>query len=188
MKEKSSYSHKRGVTLVELLTVIAIMGVLAGLGYPSLRQAVMNNRTKDAALNTVAFLERVASEAERISGPICLKMNSQQKITAYKGTDITKVGDGDFVAELSLDAPMQFVTGNCGGQQQSGNWIDASNASTGKSVFWPKLGLSAAPLSGFVCVRYGNSNMYGAAIKEAGVNTIRPKINFDIVNGTWVDP
>lgn len=183
-----SYSHKRGVTLVELLVVIAIMGVLAGLGYPSLRQAVMNSRTKDAAINTAAFLERVASEANRLSSPVCLKMSTQQKIKAYKGTDCTKAADGDFVAEFSIEAPAKFVTGSCGGHQESGNWIDASNGNTEKSVFYPRLGLSSAPPSGFVCIQYASSNMYGAAVKETGVNAIKPQITYDITTNTWVNP
>ncbi len=183
-----SYSHKRGVTMVELLVVIAIMGVLAGLGYPSLRQAVMNSRTKDAAINTAAFLERVASEANRLSSPVCLKMSTQQKIKAYKGTDCTKATEGDFVMEFSIEAPAKFVSGNCGGLLQSGNWIDASNANTGKSVFHPRLGLSSAPSNGFVCIRYASSKMYGAAIKETGVNAIRPRITYDITTNTWVNP
>ena len=181
-------SHKRGVTLIELMTVVAILGILAGLGYPSLKQAVMNSRTKDAAINTAAFLERVGSEANRLSTPLCLKMDTQKKIKAYKGTDCTKVTVDDLVAEFSLEGPVKFVSGSCGGLQQAGNWIDASNNNTDRSIFRPKLGLSAAPASGFVCVRYGNSSMYGAAVKESDINTIRPKINFDIINGTWIDP
>lgn len=183
-----SSSHKRGVTLVELMAVVAIMGILAGLGYPSLKQAVMNSRTKDAAINTAAFLERVASEANRLSTPLCLKMDTQKKIKAYKGTDCTKVTANDLVTEFSLDGPVKFVSGNCGGMLQSGNWIDASNANTGKALFQPRLGLSSAPSKGFVCVRYASSNVYGAAVKDAGVNAIRPRITYDITSNTWVDP
>ena len=113
---------------------------------------------------------------------------AQKKIKAYKGTDCTKATEDDFVMEFSIEAPAKFVSGNCGGLLQSGNWIDASNANTGKSVFHPRLGLSSAPSSGFVCIRYASSKMYGAAVKETGVNAIRPQITYDITTNTWVNP
>ena len=60
-------SRKLGFTLVEVLVVVAIMGILSGIGVASLRSAVANSRIKDAGINVTAFMQRAANEATRLN-------------------------------------------------------------------------------------------------------------------------
>ena len=48
---------KKGFTLVEVLTVVIIIGILSAAGYAGLQRAIANSRIKDAAFNMAAFME-----------------------------------------------------------------------------------------------------------------------------------
>ena len=52
---------KSGFTLVEVMAVVAIIGILSAAGFASLQNAVANNRIKDAAINISAYMERAAN-------------------------------------------------------------------------------------------------------------------------------
>jgi len=175
---------KAGFTLVELMVVVAIMGILSAVGVASLRQAVMNNRTKDAALNTTAFLERVATDANKRSETLCLKKVSDREIKVYQGTDCSKtIADSLRVDSFKIDAPMKFVSGtDC--SLVGDNWLDDSNAAN--ALFKPKFGLSAAPSEGYVCVKYGGEDLWGAAQKLRSLNTVKPQLKLGL-GGSWTD-
>ncbi|MBO7383038.1 MAG: prepilin-type N-terminal cleavage/methylation domain-containing protein, partial [Fibrobacter sp.] len=51
---KKNGTLKAGYTLVEMLTVVAIMGILAGVGVSGFQTAVQNGRIKDAGINVTA--------------------------------------------------------------------------------------------------------------------------------------
>ena len=57
----SQYEKSKGFTLIELLIVIAIVGILAAVGYPSYTEYVKKSRRADghlALLNSVQSMER----------------------------------------------------------------------------------------------------------------------------------
>lgn len=152
------------------------MGILSAMGVAGLQGAVENNRVKDAALNTTAFLERVAVAANKRSETLCLKKASDQKIEVYVGSDCKKASVK--VDEFTIESPLKFVdqcpSFGCDGDEGcSSNWL-ASSGSVG--VFEPKLGLSAAPVGGFVCAQYGSESHYAAALKSKNKNTITAMI------------
>ena len=99
-----SQKHKSGVTLMEVMAVVAIMGILSGLGVAGLQSAVANARIKDAAYNVSAFMERTANEARRMNETLCVVRESAQKLTTYRAT----CADSRRSTALCWKAPTRF--------------------------------------------------------------------------------
>lgn len=182
----SSFSamDKRGFTLTEVLVVVAIIGVLSSLGVVSLQHAVQNARIKDAAMNTAAFLERVANDANRLNMPLCVKVDQTTKktIAAYRSVNGSCNNPGDMVAEMTLDSENKYVKAEKDPAECSGT----ANYFTSTSVFSPRLGLSAAP-TGCWYVRYGETDHYGAVVKTATRNNLTYMLSYDGTQ-TWMEP
>lgn len=165
--------RKEGYTLVEVMTVVVAIGILSAMGVAGLQQAIMNTRVKDAARNTAAFLERMANEANRLSATLCLKKVSDQRLEVYKSEDCS--GSAEF--HFEIDPPNKFLSSNCPGNPPGDSWTE-------ESKFTPRLGLSAAPSEGHICVQYGSNENYGAAFKTKNVNTIQAMWRLG-ADGTW---
>lgn len=56
---------KRGVTLIEMLMVVAIVGLIAGLTLPSVASGLDSIRLRTAADSVASFLSAAANRAER---------------------------------------------------------------------------------------------------------------------------
>jgi type IV fimbrial biogenesis protein FimT len=56
-------NKQRGVTLLELMVVIAIVAILAAVGLPSMTEMVKNNRVSSARMNFISDLNFARSEA-----------------------------------------------------------------------------------------------------------------------------
>lgn len=164
---QGKHPEKKGFTLVEVLVVVVIMGILSAMGVAGLRQAVMNNRVKDAALNTAAFLERIATEANRISAKVCVKKVTDQTLGAFTSEDCDNPNPADMKWSLDIDYPNKFGCDNTD-DLPGDDWTDGV-------WFIPKLGLSAAPAEGYVCVQYSGEDLYGAAVKLKTVNSVSPR-------------
>jgi len=161
--------------LIEAMVVVTIMGILAGLGIAGLSGAISNNRIKDAAINTTAFMERMASESSRMSSKICMKVGTNT-LTAYKGDCSVVSNTSTSIASFTLEKNCSFVTSKgCNGQTNLG----ASFTLT------PKLGLSAVP-KGCLLMQYGSSDHMATSIKFADRNSMTYKLSYD--GGTnWVE-
>ena len=164
-------SKKNGYTLVEVLVVVSIMGILSTMGVASLRGAVINSRIKDHAMNTAAFLERMANEANRMSRSLCVAYDNDQRITAYMSSDCDNgnlTDDSEF-ATFEIEPPAKF---GCDAQismdDYGPDWIQNG------ALFVPRIGLSAAPSEGHICMQYGSSDAYGLVYKQKNNNMMIP--------------
>ena len=120
-------SKKNGFTLVEVLVVIIIMGVLSSMGVISMRNAVVNNRVRDYALNTAAFLERIANDASRMSKTLCVRVMPKM-INVYESncadvSNTTPVFD-QFPLDPNLDSPAHFGCNIDDDIDESQNWVN----------------------------------------------------------------
>ena len=172
-------SDKRGFTLVEALVVVAIIGVLSGLGVVSLQGAVANSRIKDAGINVTAFMQRAANEATRLNEKLCAKVENDHKtIKLYKCLAVDATSGscttfGDVVDEMALEASNAFVTDkNCPDME------GAKTTPATQMTLVPKIGVSPIPV-GCLMVRYGGTDKYAASVKAANKFAMYYKLNYD---------
>ena len=165
--------RKEGFTLVEMLGVVAIMGILAGIGVASLRGAIANSRIKDAGINVTAFMERAANEAVRLNQKLCLEADDQSMKLYKNECAETK---GALIDEMKLESLNQFVTTgkNCPDVGVAGE----TNTPASTMTLTPKIGVSAIPAGCFM-VRYGSSDRYAASIKISTKFGAYYKLSYD---------
>ncbi|MCL2102116.1 MAG: type II secretion system GspH family protein, partial [Fibromonadales bacterium] len=75
-----------GFTLLEVLAVVVIIGILAGLAYSSLMDIIFTNRAKETAQTMRTFVEKSLAEAKRQSETANIKLNNNGQIVATIGT------------------------------------------------------------------------------------------------------
>lgn len=182
-------NKKAGYTLVEVLVVVIILGILSSMGFAGLQQAIANSRVKDAAVNTAAFVERVANLSTQRDEVLCLKIDpsNPHKILALRDTehhDCTEPRGS--VDSMTIDAPTKFVSRSAGCPAMH-DWFGAGEDKKYRT-FKPRPGLSAVPPEGGVCIKYGDSDVYGAVRKTKELNRVVPmwKVGNDATqNGNW---
>lgn len=173
---------KSGYTLVELLTVIAIIGILSSLGYSNFHRAVAIARTKDAAYNITAFMEKVANETRRINDTLCLKKETSNKLIVFKSSCENVDGNSIRFDSLMIDPPVKINT------TTDNNGLEGPNFGISDAQFVPRpgVGLSCSPFEGYVEVQYGGMDLYGAAAKTKRKNSYTPKIKYS-GSASWSD-
>ena len=172
-------SDKRGFTLVEALVVVAIMGILSGIGVASLRSAVANSRIKDAGINVTAFMQRAANEATRLNETLVAKVQNDhktvklQKCRAVDASNGTCTDFGDLVDEMALESTNAFVTDkNCP------DLTGAKQTPATQMTLVPKIGVSPIP-TGCLMVRYGGGDRYAAIVKAPTKFAIYYKLSYE---------
>lgn len=174
-----SQKHKSGVTLMEVMAVVAIMGILSGLGVAGFQRAVANARIKDATFNVTAFMERTANETRRLSTKLCVKRVNDQKLVTYKSAcNANPIGDK--VDSLMFEAPTKLINSNITDARfKDEEGQNLTNWYTDGAPFVPRMGLSSAPSQGFFAVQYGGKDIYGAALKEKSKNSFTAMMGSD---------
>lgn len=116
MKPLRSQIHQnRGVTLTELMIVIAIIGIIAGFAVPSYQDLIERNRLKQAAESLADDMKFARTEAVKQSRTIALCLTAGWSYTVKSDadndnddtdpTDICTVNDAD-------DLTLKTVQGN----------------------------------------------------------------------------
>lgn len=169
-------NQKAGFTLIEVLVVVAMIGILSGIGVAALRDAVINNRVRGEARSLAAFYENVSSRAKQIADTLCVIPSGTQILARsyVKGActgaalDSFALEPGFSVAALSGFASVPGFSS----QGDAKNW----NA-TDVAIFYPRIGLMNISGEGYIVVQY--SDRYGAVAKVRTDNKILSFASYD---------
>jgi prepilin-type N-terminal cleavage/methylation domain-containing protein len=84
--ERRSAGH-RGVTLIEMVTVVAIIGVMAGLLFPAVSSGLDSIRLASAADSIAAYLNSALNRADRRQQVIEIEISTKENALWLRSTE-----------------------------------------------------------------------------------------------------
>ena len=97
-------SNRRGVTLIELLIVVTLIALVAGISFPSVASGLESLRLRSAAGAIAAFLDTALERADRRQQVV------EISISLRDNTIIARAADMGFVRRLDLPVPVRIVS------------------------------------------------------------------------------
>ena len=79
--------NRRGVTLIELVLVVAIVGLIAGLSFPAVNSGIDSIRLQSAANSVASFLNGAMNRAERRQSVIEVVIDPQANQLALHSSE-----------------------------------------------------------------------------------------------------
>ncbi len=96
-------TSSRGVTLLELLIVTAIISLIAGLSYPALTSGIDSLRLNAASRSVVSFLNSGLNRADRRQQPVEITVTKADNSLVMRSTDPS------FIRKLDLPKGITIV-------------------------------------------------------------------------------
>ena len=81
------HSGESGVTLIEMLAVVTIIGLIAAVSYPAVGAGLESIRLASATDAIVAFLNSALNRAERRQEPVEITVSLSDRSLAMRSTD-----------------------------------------------------------------------------------------------------
>lgn len=101
--------QQSGFTLVELMIVVAIVGIIVSMAVPSFRRQIVETRLKDAVATFDSAIKDAKSQALITQRPVKVTLNSQTANTD-KMLRVSYVSDNTLIAEYPLDRSLVVTT------------------------------------------------------------------------------
>jgi type IV fimbrial biogenesis protein FimT len=79
----SAHRYPRGVTVIELMIVVAVVAILASLAGPSFRSLLDRQRVRSAAANLNVDVQYARSEAVRNNAPVTVSFSASSSPWCY---------------------------------------------------------------------------------------------------------
>ena len=95
--------HQRGVTLLELLIVMTLIALVAGLGYPSLAAGLDTLRLRSASDAVAGFLTTAVDRAGRRQQAIAIEISPRENFL------LARTADQGFVRRVELPDSVRMV-------------------------------------------------------------------------------
>jgi prepilin-type N-terminal cleavage/methylation domain-containing protein len=100
---------RRGITLIEMLVVIALISLIMGVSYPSVSRGLDGIRLRTAADDVASFLGLAMNQVERTESPVVVRFLEAQGVLEMSGPDVPlktmKLADGISIAEVRPAVP-----------------------------------------------------------------------------------
>jgi prepilin-type N-terminal cleavage/methylation domain-containing protein len=152
---------RAGFTLLEVLTVVIIIGILAALGYASLMDLIFTNRAKESAQIMRTFAERSIAEGKRQNRDVTITLLGNN-ITATIGDDPASARSSALSQSFTLSSATPAVT-------------PLTNPFVNTAISVPRIGASGISGSGFFAA-CGARNYCAAAVKLDETNQFKAYI------------
>src|SRR5438874_13789906 len=102
--------NNRGVTLLELIVVVAIVGLIVGISFPAITAGLDSVRMVSATDSVAAFLNRAVNRAQRRQQAVMLAISPKENLLMLDSTEPGfrrefKVPDGVAIVAILPEAP-----------------------------------------------------------------------------------
>jgi len=102
---------ERGITIIEMLIVVSIIALMAGISYPAVTAGIESVRMRSAADQTAAFLNQALTASERRQQAIEIQVKRNTGALLFRTVDETLVRrvelpQGIVIAEVLPPVPM----------------------------------------------------------------------------------
>lgn len=89
-------NRQAGITLLEMLIVVTLIALVAGISYPSVASGLESLRLRSASDSMVAFLNTALDRADRRQQAVEIRISPKEKLLAARSAD------NGFARELHL--------------------------------------------------------------------------------------
>jgi len=163
-----------GITLLELLTVVALVGIIMAIGLPAFDDMMRTQRAKGAAEGLVAAMQNTKAQAVKANENTSIVFMPEDTNTVHADWcyGMTDIGDVDGICDCSL-VPTDCASGSVvDGDLYTNVTLEFNQANV--RTFDPLIG-DANGTQGTVIFRAGNNINLGVTLSRLGrIRICRP--------------